>query len=94
MVAEASFTREEKKSLLKTIGNHFKMCQPIQRHHIMEVNRGKLERRQKKAKRASAGEQTMLVSEDRDSGATTRSFLLEGWRFDDDDDASSVPPLV
>ena len=51
-------------------------------------------RRQKKAERAAAGEEVGPGSEDIDSVATARSFPLGGWHFDDDDDASSAPPLV
>ena len=94
VATDASFTREEKKSLLKTVSNMFKMCQSIQRRQVKEINKGKLVRRQKKAERAAAGEEVGPGSEDIDSVATARSFPLEGWHFDDDDDASSAPPLV
>jgi hypothetical protein len=97
VAADASFSREEKKSLLKTLSNMFKMCQSIQHCQIKETNRGKLERRLRKAERAVAGEEVGPGSEDSDSVAMTRSFPLAGYRFDDDDDdddAASAPPLV
>ena len=92
--SEAVFAREEKKSLFKTLSNMFKMCQSIQRRQIKEINREKLVRHEQKAARAAAGEVVSPGSEDQDSEATARSFLMAGWRFDDDDDASSAPPLV
>ena len=72
----------------------FKMCQSIQRRHIKEINREKLVRHEQKAARVAAGEVVSLGSEDKDSEATDRSFPMVGWRFDDDDDASSAPSLV
>ena len=78
VATDASFTREEKKSLLKTVSNMFKMCQSIQRRQVKEINKGKLVRRQKKAERAAAGEEVGPGSEDKDSVATARSFPLEG----------------
>jgi hypothetical protein len=94
-VVEASFSREEKKSLFKTIKHMFMMCQSMQRRQLRDINKDKLLRRQKKAERAAAREDVLAGSEDRDSVTTPRSFPLANWRFDDDvDDASSAPPLV
>ena len=92
--SEAIFAKGEKKSLFKTLSNMFKMCQSIQRRQIKEINKEKLVRREQKAARAAAGEEVGPGSEDVDSEATARSFPMAGWRFDDDDDASSAPPLV
>ena len=72
----------------------FKMCQSIHHRQIKEINKEKLVRREQKAARAAAGEEVGPGSEDVDSEATARSFPMAGWRFDDDDDASSAPPLV
>jgi hypothetical protein len=94
IATDASFTREEKKSLLKTVSNMFKMCQSIQHRQVKEINKDKLVRRQKKAERAAAGEEVGPGSEDNDSVATARSFPMAGWHFDEDDNASSAPPLV
>lgn len=88
---EAVFARGEKKSLFKTLSNMFKMCQSIQRRQIKEINKEKLVRREQKAARAAASEDVGPGSEDNDSDATARSFSMAGWRFDDDDDASSAP---
>ena len=92
--SEAVFVRGEKKSLFKTLSNMFKMCQSIQHRQIKEINMEKLMRREQKAARAAASGEVGPGSEDNDSEATARSFPIAGWRFDDDDDASSAPPLV
>jgi hypothetical protein len=94
-VVEASFSREEKKSLFKTMKNMFMMCQSMQRRQLRDINKDKLMRHQKKVERDAAGEVVQARSEDHDSEATQRSFPLANWRFNDDaDDASSAPPLV
>ena len=92
--SEAVFTRGEKKSLFKTMSNMFKMCQSIQHSQIKEINKEKLVQHEQKEARAAAGEEVGPGSEDVNSEATARSFPMVGWRFDDDDDASSAPPLV
>ena len=51
-------------------------------------------RREQKAARAAAGEEVGPRSQDNDSEATARSFPMAEWRFGDDDDALSAPPLV
>ena len=70
------------------------MCQSIQRRQIKEINKDKLMRHEQKVARVAAGEEVGPGSEDNDSEAIARSFLMVGWHFDDDDDASSAPPLV
>ena len=70
------------------------MCQSIQHRQIKEINKDKLMRHEQKVARVAAGEEVGPGSEDNDSEAIARSFLMVGWHFDDDDDASSAPPLV
>ena len=90
--SETIFARGEKKSLFKTLSNMFKMCQSIQHRQI--INKEKLVRREQKVARDAAGEVVSPGSEDNDSEATAQSFPMAEWHFDDDDDASSAPPLV
>ena len=91
--SEAVFARGEKKSLFKTMSNLFKMCQSMQRRPVKEINKDKLVRHQRKAERVAASEEVAPGSEDSDNVPTARSFPMAGWRFDNDDDASSAPPL-
>ena len=93
--APATFTRREKKSLFKSVANLFKICQSIQKKQFMEGNRYKAELRELKAKRAAeTGVPAPAGHEDRDSVPSEVPFPLAGWRFDDDDDASSAPPVI
>ena len=88
MDAPVTFTRREKKSL-------FKMCQSIQKRQIKDVNRSKASHRayiQRQAERKH--EPVRFAPEDQDSEVTDYSFPLANWRFDEDDDAASGPPVV
>ena len=93
--APFTFTRREKKSLFRSIANLFKICQSIQNKRFMEGNHYKAELRELKAKRAAeTGVPAPAGHEDVDSVPSEVSFPLANWRFDDDDDASSMPPVV
>jgi hypothetical protein len=93
--APAAFTVREKKTLFKTISNMFKMCQSIQKKQLRDSNRIKAEQRAYKAKKAQqSGILAQAGPEDKDSQLSEYSFPMQNWRFDDEDDASSHPPVV
>ena len=93
--APTTFTRQENKSLLKSVANLFKIWQSIQKKQFREGNRYKVDLRRLKAQMgAETGEPQPAGFEDHDSIPSAVSFPLAGWRFDDDDDASSAPPVV
>ena len=91
----ATFMRHEKKTLFKTVANLFKMCESIQRNQVRDINRAKAGHRAYKAKSAEKkGVPIVYAPEDHDSEVSEVSFPMANWRFDDDDDASSAPPVV
>ena len=73
----------------------FKMCRSIQKKQVRDSNRIKAEQHSFKAHKAQqSGIPAPPVPEDRDSQLTDYSFPMANWRFDDDDDASSMPQVV
>ena len=93
--ATATLTRREKKTLFKTMANMFKMCQSIQKKQGMDSNHIKAEQRSLKAHKAQqSGIPAPPGPEDKDNQLTDYSFPMANWRFDDDDDASSMPTVV
>ena len=93
--APAAFTRREKWTLFKTISNMFKMCQSIQKKQLKDSNRIKAWQRAYKAHKAQkSGIPDQADPEDQDSQLSAYSFPMANWRFDDEDDASSHPPVV
>ena len=93
--APAAFTRREKWTLFKTISNMFKMCQSIQKKQLKDSNRIKAEQRAYKARKAQqSGTPAQPGPEDKDSQLSDYYFPMANWRFDEEDDASSQPPVV
>jgi len=78
------------------VANLFKLCHSIERKKVKDGNRVKAELRSYKAKKAEqSGTPAPPGPEDTDSQITDYSFPMANWRFDDDDDdASSMSPVV
>ena len=77
------------------MANSFKMCQSIQRKQVRDINRSKAGHRSYKKKSAEKkGVPVVFAPEDCDSEVSEVSFPMANWRFDDDDDATSAPPVV